>query len=90
VGLRSRLLAKRQRDDQRSAATYRALSFRAWLLRTAGLVAVSAVVGAVVFPLFGTSTSAGDSAGFAGVLQLGLQVSLRLLGRMAARREAGF
>jgi hypothetical protein len=88
VGIRSRLSARRRRDDLRLAATYRALSVRIWLLRTAGFVAVSAAVGAVFLPLLGSS-GPGESAWFGGVFQLGLQVYLRLVGRMAARKEAG-
>lgn len=89
VGLKARYLASRRRDEQQAAETYRAFPYRTWLLRTAGLVAVSAVGGAVLLPLLGTSASTGDAAWFAGVLQLSLQVSWRLLGRTAARKKAG-
>lgn len=88
VGLKARYLASRRRDEQHAAAAYRALPGRIRLLRTAGVVTVFAIFGAVVFPL-GTSTSPTDAALFAGVLQLGLQAGRRLLGRKTARTEAG-
>jgi len=59
------------------------------MLRAAGWVAVTAVVGAVFLPLVGAPYSRGEAAYFAGLLQLGGQVVWRLLGRMEARREAG-
>lgn len=58
------------------------------MLRTAGFVAVSAAVAAVVLP-FGTSSGAAESAWSGGILQLGLQAGWRLLGRSSARKEAG-
>jgi uncharacterized membrane protein len=88
VGLRSWFLAHRQRDRERTAEAYRASPFRTWAVRAVAIVAVSAVAGAFFFPLWGTSTRA-DGAYFGAVLQLGVQVMWRLLGRREARREAG-
>jgi hypothetical protein len=89
VGLWSRYLDNRARSRRRAASAYRGLRFRTWLIRTAGLVALSAAFGAVVFPLLGLEFSRAEAAYFAGVIQLGYQVVLRLFGRLSARREAG-
>jgi len=89
VRLWSRYLDSRARSRSRAASAYRALPFRAWLLRTAGLVVLSAAFGAVFFPLLGLELGRAGAAYFAGVIQLGCQVVLRLFGRLFARREAG-
>jgi hypothetical protein len=88
MGLRARFLAYRQRDRERTARAYRALPFRTWIVRAAALVALSAVLGAFFFPLWGT-LSRGEGAYFGGVLQLAGQVTWRLMGRLEARRESG-
>jgi uncharacterized membrane protein len=88
MGLRSQFLAYRQRDRERTARAYRALPFRTWIVRTAALVALTAVLGAFFFPLWGTFTR-GEGAYFGAVLQLAGQVTWRLLGRLEARRESG-
>jgi hypothetical protein len=88
MGLRSRFLAYRQRDRERTARAYRATPFRTWAVRAVALVALSTVIGAFFFPLWGTLTR-GEGAYFGAVLQLGGQVTWRLLGRLEARRESG-
>ena len=44
--------------------------------------------GCCVLPLLGLEFSRAEAAYFAGVIQLGCQVVLRLFGRLSARREA--
>jgi hypothetical protein len=89
MGLRSRFLAYRQRDRERTARAYRALPFRTWIVRAAALVALSAVLGAFFWPLVDGTTSRGEGAYFGAVLGLGGQVTWRLIGRREARRESG-
>jgi heme A synthase len=88
MGLRSRFLAYRQRDRGRTARAYRALPFRTWIVRTAALVALTAVLGALFSPLWGEFTR-GEGAYYGAVLQLAGQVTWRLLGRLEDRRESG-